>query len=432
MKKAAPLNLAQKTASKSKGAGILIQNITLQSVNRQTQDIGKWRRAIQSADSLFNPSRVALYDLLDDICLDGHLTSVIEKRHSGVKRNPLVFTKNGKEDEEINKVLASPDMVNLLEDLVDTFLWGFTIVQINNIYWNEEEEVYKIDYDLIPRKHVHPEKGFECISKVQAAVTRDFLFKEPPLSKYMIWAGKEKNYGLLTKAAQYVIYKRGGFGDWAEYAELFGRPFREARYKNYDDATRMELEKMLKQYGGAGYAILPEGAEFKLHQATTAASSNILYESLIKACNEEISKIIVGQTMTTVDGSSLSQSEVHKEEQDDITAGDRLFIINILDSKFKSILRLFGFSVEGGIIRYRENIDLTKLEKKVTILMNADRLVPLDDDYVYEELGIPKPKNYDELKEERRSRILPQLDFGSESDPESTPQNRRSWFSRFF
>ena len=44
-----------------------------------------------------------------------------------------------------------------------------------------------------------------------------------------------------------MIYKRGGFGDWAEYAEIFGMPFQVAKYNNYDEATRQELIRALEQ-----------------------------------------------------------------------------------------------------------------------------------------------------------------------------------------
>lgn len=413
------------TPSKKSTGNVVVQNLTLQTLNRQTQEIGKWRSAIKSADSITNPNRTTLYDLLEDTLLDGHLTSVLQKRRDAVKNIPLVFARNGKEDEEINKVLQSPDLLNLIEDLIDTIFWGYTVVQINSIFLDEEEDIYHIDYDLIPRKHVHPEDGFECISKMQAAVTRDFLFKDPPLSRYMIWAGKPKDFGLLTKAAQYVIYKRGGFGDWAEYAEIFGRPFREARYDGYDEATRIQLEQMMELYGGAGYAILPEKASFMLHQATTAASSNVLYKDFVKACNEELSKLIVGQTMTTEDGSSKSQSETHQDEEDEIKAADKLFIQMIMNSKFKSILALFGFNVAGGSIQYRQSIDLEELKTKVGIMRDVKDLVPLDDDYIYQELAIPKPNNYEQLKEERKAqRVAPAL-----QDPD--PKTKNFW-SRFF
>lgn len=414
-----------------KANNVIVQNITVKSNPRQTQDIKKWRDAIKAADSLTNPNRKLLYQLYEDILLDGHLTSVVQKRQFNITNKDLVFERDGAEDEEISKLLNSPDIERLLTDLIDTRFWGYTVIQVNSIYWDENEEQYKIDYDLIPRIHVHPERDFQCISKGDGQASKDFMFKEPPLANYMLWAGNSKDYGLLMKAAQYAIYKRGDFGDWAQFAELFGMPFREARYDEYDEATRIELEKMLDQYGGAGYAILPKKAEFTLHQATTAASSNVVYKDLKDSCNQEMSVVILGQTLTTTQGENGARSlgEVHQESEDDIMNADMRFIRNILNGKFKAILKTFGFNVTGGKIDFLEKSNIDKLQKKAAFLSSAEKLVPLDDDYKYQELGIPKPANYEQLKTERTAAATAAQ---KPNDQQQLPGKPQNWLQRFF
>ena len=76
---------------------------------------------------------------------------------------------------------------------------------------------------MIPRKHVVPQKGM--IIKNQSDMT-GFSYREFPYTNFLLEVGEGDSFGLLMKAAQYVIYKRGGFGDWAQYCELFGMPFR--------------------------------------------------------------------------------------------------------------------------------------------------------------------------------------------------------------
>ena len=49
-------------------AGIIINQITVNRVNRQILDIGKWRQALRSADM---DRMTLLYDLYEDILLDG-------------------------------------------------------------------------------------------------------------------------------------------------------------------------------------------------------------------------------------------------------------------------------------------------------------------------------------------------------------------------
>ncbi len=387
---------------------IVVQNIVIKQVNRRSSDISTWRNAIKSAENQQNPTRVKLYDLYDDIMLDGHMEGVWGKRRDAIANRSLTFAKDGQQDDDINKLLNSPDMGSLIKDLLDSNLFGYSLLQINSITYNEDEERYVIDYDLIPRKHVHPERAFRCISRDQTQATRDWLYMEPPLAKYMLWAG-DGGMGLLIKAAQYVIYKRGNFGDWAQFAELFGMPFREARYDNYDDATRIQLEQAMEAYGSAAYAILPKGSDFKLHDAVKGTAGQ-LYKLLHDSCNAEISKCILGNTLTTEQGENGARSlgEVHQDVEDAKHAADAKMILDILNTKFKSILKAFGFNVAGGMIAFEEGgTNWDALKKKWEVIDGVSNRVPVSDDYIYEEMGIPKPDNYDELKEAMQTDLLP-------------------------
>lgn len=408
---------------------IVVQNIVIKQVNRRSSDISTWRDAIKSAENQQNPTRVKLYDLYDDIMLDGHMEGVWGKRRDAIANRSLTFAKDGQQDDEMNKLLNSPDMGSLVKDLLDSILYGYSLLQINGITYNDDEERYVIDYDLIPRKHVHPERAFRCISRDQTRATRDWLYMEPPLSKYMLWAG-DGGMGLLIKAAQYVIYKRGNFGDWAQFAELFGMPFREARYDNYDDSTRIQLEQAMEAYGSAAYAILPKGADFKLHDAVKGTAGQ-LYKMLHDACNAEISKCILGNTLTTEQGENGARSlgEVHQDVEDAKHAADAKLILDILNTKFKSILKAFGFQVAGGYIDFIDGgTDWAALKNKWEVLDSVSNKVPVSDDYIYEEMGIPKPDNYDELKEEMAERYIQRYQLKNDS---GEPANKKlSAFAR--
>lgn len=382
---------------------IVVQNITIKTVNRKTQDIENWKNAIKQFDNLLNPSRVLLYDMYEEIILDGQIEATWGKRQDVVLNKNLLFVKDGKEDIELNKLLNAPSMRQLIKELHNSITWGFTLIQINNIYYDEDQEQYIVDFDIIPRKHVHPERNFQCVSKDQTSATIDILFKEPPLGKYMVWAGEPKDMGLLIKASQYVIFKRGGFGDWTQYAEMFGMPFREGRYNDYDEKTRVALEQAMERYGSASYAILPEGAKFTLHEASNTAGGSTLYKALYDACNAEISKIILGNTLTTEQGNKGTQAlgTVHQSAEISKNESDQKYILDILNGKFKAILKLFGFNVQGGEIWYKSaEKDWLILKTKWDVISSISNKVPVEDDFIYEEFDIPKPENYDALKTE--------------------------------
>ncbi|MDR1345951.1 MAG: DUF935 domain-containing protein [Bacteroidales bacterium] len=408
--------------------GININQIDIRTINRKTQDIENWRTAIRSFESIMNPSRVLLYDMYDDIMLDGQIVAVWNKRKDAILNKTLICSKDGKSHEELEKMLNSPSMNELISDLLDTVIYGYTLIQINNIWWNEEEEQYNIDYDLIPRKHVHPEPGFECISVQQSGTSRDFPYKEPPLNRYMIWAGKEKNMGLLCPAVQYVVYKRGGFGDWSQFAEMFGAPFREATYPAYDNETREKLIREMEEFGGFNYLVHPEGTAITFHEMQSAAGSSTVYKDLKDSCNAEISKIILGNTMTTEQGENGARSlgEVHLTVEEQKHKADERFILSILNTQFRSILKRFGFDISGWEIWFETpESDWDNMQKKFNVISGVADRVPVADDFWYEEFDIPKPDNYEELKEEMRTAkaINPFAQFPALQNPLAADDN---------
>ena len=68
----------------------VIQKLTVTQVNRGSQDIKNWKNALRSAESVNNPRRTLLYDLYEEILLDGHLTAVCEKRKGAIKSSVRV------------------------------------------------------------------------------------------------------------------------------------------------------------------------------------------------------------------------------------------------------------------------------------------------------------------------------------------------------
>lgn len=417
--------------------GVNITSINVRMPNRSTQNIESWRSAIRSFENLTNPTRVGLYDLYDDIELDGQVKSTWDKRSEALTNKRLLFKRDGDEDEEITKLLNSPDMRLFVKELHKAISYGFTLIQVNNIWYDENEERYRIGWDLIPRKHVHPEPGFECISKEQSMATKDFLYLEKPLSDYMVWAGDPKDKGILAAVAQYVIYKRGGFGDWAQFAEMFGMPFRELSYDDYDQATRAKLEQAMEEWGAAGYIIKPKSAELTLHDTGGSTSSADVYDLLISKCDASISKIILGNTLTTEQGEIGSQAlgEVHKKSESEKNISDQLFILSVLNTKFRAVLKKFGFNLAGGDIMYEGlETDWEKLKTKWDVVKEISDKVPVDDDFIYEEFDIPKPENYEEMKEEmRQNQAMRMMGVGGfvddriETQPQQSDKPKNLW-----
>lgn len=390
---------------------LLIQQIDIRPIVRTRQDIATWRQALLTAENVYFPKRTLLYNLYYDLLLDAHLSAVIDKRKLAVINTQITYTENGKENDKITKLIQGPWFIKMLSDLLDSKFWGFSLIEFQFL----PDEIIP---DLIPRKHVMPEKSY--VLKYESDV-QGLNYNEPPYCNYTISAGEPKDLGLMLKAAQYVIMKRGGFGDWAQFAEIFGMPFRKFTYEDYNEAARQQLEFAAKESGSCAYAIIPKGADIEFIE-NNSTGSNDLYKSLIQACNSELSKLILGQTLTTEQGDKGARSlgDVHEDIEQQYHLADRLFVKNILNYQFKQLLQIHGYiTTDEGEFDFLD-MDAIDLTDRISIDTAVAKMVPISDDYFYDKYGIPKPENYDELKakQEAQKQVMQKLTLNNNNDAE--------------
>jgi hypothetical protein len=113
-----------------------------------------------------------------------------------------------------------------------------------------------------------------------------------------------------------------------------------------------------------------------------------LYNDFRKACNEEILITILGQTMTTQDGSSLAQGKVHMEVQEKKHRSDRRYTERALNKHFVPWLISRGFPVEGGRFHFRDKTKELSVDDVVKIVDMID--VPAA--WIHETYNIPVAK----------------------------------------
>ena len=82
-------------------------------------DIADYTAAVRSAENVDMPSRTRLYDLYEDILMDTHLSSVIDKRINAVLCTDIEFRKKDKTpDDRINEQIRSPWFSSLVRDIL--------------------------------------------------------------------------------------------------------------------------------------------------------------------------------------------------------------------------------------------------------------------------------------------------------------------------
>ena len=356
---------------------IIINELNIRSADRGKKDIAVWRHALIAAESVYYPNRARLYDLYDDVMLDGHLSGVISKRIDAVLNKELFFERDGKKDHVFDELIHSLSFRKIIQLILETQLWGISGVEF--IPGNQ------LAFEKIPRKHIKPESG---IIAYEQTGTDGIAYG----SLSNIWVmGDPSDLGLLLKCAPLYLYKRGGLSDWAEYIEIYGQPVRIIRYDSYDEQTKMELRKVLEESGSSLSVMLPRQADFEIKDGKQSNSDGDLQLSFIKLLNEEISIIILGNTDTTNSSSSsgYAQSKIHLQQQYEITRSDLSYTTAMLnDPKFHAILSSYGYPIAGGRFVFSKDMDIEHLTRRIAIDKEVAEKVSIPASYWYDTYGI--------------------------------------------
>lgn len=360
---------------------IVVNELNIRSADRGRKDIASWRSALGNAESVWYPNRSRLYDLYDDVMLDGHLTGVIAKRMDAVLNKELSFETAGKRNHVMDSLIQSLSFRTIMRTIMETQFWGISGIEF--IPGGE------LSFENIPHKHIKPELGIIAYEQTGT----DGI---PYSGHDNIWIlGNNKDLGLLLKCAPYCLYKRGGLSDWAQYIELFGQPVRIIKYDSYDEQTKTELKKILDESGSSLSLMIPRQADFEIKDGKQTNCDGNLQLSFIKALNEEMSVTILGNTETTNSSNSTgyAQSKIHLEQQYEITRSDMVYTAAMLNSpRFLAILQAYGYPVQDGCFVFSKDKDADYLAARIAIDKEVAEKVAIPDSYWYDTYGIPANK----------------------------------------
>ena len=362
--------------------------IRLTQPKRFNIDTADFMMAIKAAENVDYTQRAKLYDLYNDILLDTHLSSVIDKRKNAVLCSSIQFQRDGKPDEAINEQLFSPWFYRCVADILDARFWGFSLLQ----FYKKGEW---IDYDLVPRKHVEPVRKLILTRQTDlfGASWEDF--------EHLLFIGGNTDLGLLARAAPWVIYKRNTTADWAQFSEVFGMPIQEYTYETDDEEARARALQDANAIGSLATFIHGKDTELQLREAGNKTGSAEVYDRFIERCNSEISKLILGNTLTTEASTNGTQAlgTVHKKVEEAVAKADREFVLNVLNYDMTDIFAHMGINTAGGKFCFPEKKDVDpNTAMSVLTQLHTTFSLPIDDDYLYEKFGVEKPKNYEQQK----------------------------------
>lgn len=399
---------------------LIVNEIVNVSHDRNRKDVGTLKNAIQHAESVVIPNRYRLIDLYHDmLSLDGHLGGIVEKRTKAVINKKIIFKdKKGIKIDHLDELINSKEFERFVEICMETIYWGTSAVEF--IIGD------KFAFEEVDRRYIRPEK-----KEIATNIYDHNGISIENLPQVML-LGKKNDLGLFLRCSMYALYKRSGFGDFAQYVEIFGQPVRIVKYDAYDMETQKRLRQAIDESGSSLVMMIPKQADFEMLDGKTSNGNGELQTKLISVCNQEMSIAILGNSETTTSSSSsgYAQAEVHQEQQLIFTKSDLRYVARILNSQeFRDILTSYGYNVQEGSFCFEEEVNTAELKARLDIDLQVSKQVPIADDYWYETYGVPKPDNYEQLKqeqEERRRATLEAIKKSSEEKQEEKQEEEKT------
>jgi phage gp29-like protein len=185
--------------------------------------------------------------------------------------------------------------------------------------------------------------------------------------------------------------------DWQVFAEMFGVPFVVGSYKEGAALeSRRKLEEACQRIGTDAYAVISDFCSIIITQARSGDSTTV-YPAITRWCEDTLSKLILGATLTTDAGGpgskgSYALGAVHESRAYALARGDARRI----QAMFRRDIGA-PFCAWNGLDRaappdLKIQIARDSLER-AKVLEIIGQLVPIDEDQVYEDFTLRRPKD---------------------------------------
>ena len=361
-----------------------------------------------------------------ELLCDPHVFACTQSRKSGVLslnweiNRGLDKDKNAKAVEELLKKL---DIHKLISDILDATQFGFQPLEV---IWKKTKTGY-----VLPEKVVAKPQEWFCFddnNNLKFRTKSDYYGEIVPDKKFLLVQNNpsyNNPYGerTLSRVFWAVTFKKGGLKFWVVFTEKYGMPHLIGKHPR--GASKEEtniLADMLEDMVQDAIAVIPDDSSVEIQEANKSSSAEI-YEKLIDKMNAEISKAILGQTLTTEVGSigSYAASNTHMAVRQDIVDSDKKLVESTINQLIQWIYDI-NFSNENVPIfeMYApEEVDLT-LAQRDKILSETG--IKFTKEYFIKAYGLEEDDF--EIKEDISPIQNPQFKEFRESQPSAPGQDQ--------
>ncbi|MDR0512056.1 MAG: DUF935 domain-containing protein [Treponema sp.] len=270
---------------------------------------------------------------LKELLSDSHLESVWSVRCAATSGEDWFMaagddsSKAQEAADAFTQELLDMDVPRIIEEMMDAVAFGFSPLEV---LWTAKDKRWGIQ-NIVGK----PPQWFEFDQDNRLVLKTGVLGTEELPPNRILLVQHRPSYAnpygvkIFSKCYWPVTFKKNGWRWWTVFVEKYGGAFTYGKYPaNATEQFKNELLASLERLVSDAVAIAPEGSEITITSAADKSGSSAVHESYIKAANAEISKAVLGQTLTTEigDQGSYAAAAAHNLVREDIATADRMRI----------------------------------------------------------------------------------------------------------
>lgn len=363
---------------------------------------------------------------------DGHLGSIMQTRKLsllGIDWEVLPYDSEADHDVELATWVAwaldqIQDWEGSLLDVLDSIGKGLSI---SELMWQIRDG--KALVDRVAWVHL---KRFRFDENDQLLLTTDTHPMGIPLvenkfliHRYKARSGHSARAGIHRTVGWLYLFKNFSLKDWVAFAEVYGMPIRVGYYEpSSSESDKEALLQALINIASDAAGILPKGADIQFVTDALRTAGGDVFQALAGFCNAEMSKAVLGQTLTTELGStgSYAASQTHQQVRQDLLEADCRSVAETLRQQLIRPLVLFNFGSTAVErlpwikFHYEPAEDLRAAADTYKVLI-SDIGLPVAQEHLYEKFGIPRPEQGQALVSPPTAGWAPPLHLTAHSAP---------------
>jgi len=335
---------------------------------------------------------------------DAHLFSCLQTRKLAVAGSPWEVMPSGGSERDLDaaafvgRALGGVDnFEEALMDLLDAVGKGFAV---SEIMWKP------CSAGVVPvslRKRAAGRFTFvgpDGVSELPRLITEDepvygvgLLPDKFAVHIYRAGADQPERGGLLRVLSWIYLFKNYALKDWVGFCEVFGMPLRLGVYSpSAGKEDREALVEAVTRLGSDAAGVISESTRIEFVESARRGEGP--YSGLIELLNREMSKAVLGQTLTTDVGSSGSYAAgvVHQGVRSDIARADARALERTINRDIVRPMIRFNFGPDTAppVFRFQmdEPEDLMALAARDKLLHDMGLRIP--DGYLRDRYDIPE------------------------------------------